>query len=178
MTSRDVTWVYLNNSDAKAALATGSVDAWSTWGSYVGYALLKDKQRKLADATELPAQSGFIVASDKAISTKHALIADFLDRVARGHIWLKSHPDGYAQVLAKQTGLPAEVARFVEPEYETTRVAVDAQLAQEEGTILARYQRAGLIDHVPDLTGAFDASFNQHTGSAGQSPPADHIQGP
>ena len=163
---RDVTWVYLNNSDAKAALATGSIDAWSTWGSYVGYALLKDHQRSLANATELPAQSGFIVASDKAIATKHALIADFLARVAQGHIWIRSHPDGYAQVLSRQTGLPEDVAHFAETEYVTTRVAVDAQLAREEGRILARYRSAGLIDRVPDLSGAFDASFNPSPVSA------------
>ena len=170
LTARDVTWVYLNNSDAKAALATGSIDAWSTWGSYVGYALLKDHQRTLADATELPAQTGFIVASDKAITTKHALIADFLGRVAQGHVWIKSHPDGYAHVLSQQTGLPEDVARFVVTEYATTRVPVDAQLAQEERAILERYRRAGLIEHVPDLSGAFDASFNLPPVSANQTP--------
>lgn len=160
LTSRDVTWVYLSNSDAKAALASGSIDAWATWGSYVGYALLKDHQRSLADATELSAQSGFIVASDNAIATRHALIADFLDRVARAHMWVETHPDSYAQVLSRQTGLPEDVARFVVAEYMTTRVPVDADLAQEEGRILARYQHAGLITHLPDLSGAFDASFD------------------
>jgi len=155
----DVTWVYLNNAEAKGALATGAIDAWSTWGAYVGYALIKDRQRALANARELPAQAGFYAANDKAIATKHALIADFVVRLARARQWAGGHKEQYAAVLARETGLPLDVARFTINDYITAPVPVGDGLQQQERDILNRYKRAAIIDTVPDLTGAFDGSF-------------------
>jgi len=155
----DVTWVYLANAEAKGALASGSIDAWSTWGSYTGYALLKDHQRALGNAHELTAQAGYYAANDHAIATKHALIADFVQRLARARQWAAVHPDDYAAVLARETGLPRDVARFTVNDYITTPVPVGDGLRQEQLDILNRYKAAGIIDKVPDLAGAYDSSF-------------------
>jgi len=35
MTARDVQFAFLQPADARAALAAGSIDAWSTWSQYV-----------------------------------------------------------------------------------------------------------------------------------------------
>ena len=159
--SSDVTWVYLNNGEAKAALASGSIDAWSTWGSYVGIALLEDKERALADAAKLPAETGFLAANDKAIATKRAQLADFLARAARARTWAQTHQEDYARVLAKETGIPLDVARFTVRETVMAVVPVDDGLRGEQLAILERYRRAGVIPSAPDLAGAFDPSFNQ-----------------
>lgn len=155
----DVHWVYLNNAEAKAALASGVVDAWSTWGAYVGYALLRDHERSLANAVDLPPQAGFFAANDKAIANKHDQIADFLQRLARARHWIGDHKDAYAAVLAKETGLPVDVARFTVEDLASDPAPVDDRLTADELAILNRYKAAGIIDRVPDLTGAFDGSF-------------------
>jgi len=62
-------------------------------------------------------------------------------------------------VLSKETGLPLDVARFAVNDDVTEPVPVDDGLRQEQVAILGRYKRAGIIDKVPDLAGAFDASF-------------------
>lgn len=155
----DVTWAYLNNAEAKGALATGSVDAWSTWGAYVGYALIKDHQRVLGDARELSQQALLYAANDPAIATKNARLADFVQRLVRAGQWAATHKDRYAAVLAKETGLPLDVARFTVEDYFSVPVAVGDGLQQQERDILNRYKRAGIIDNVPDLAGAFDPSF-------------------
>ena len=159
----DVTWVYLNNAEAKSALANGSVDAWSTWSAYVGFALVHDHQRALANARELEPEAGFYAANDKAIATKRAQIEDFNARLARAHKWVGTHLDDYAKVLARETGLPLDVAQFTVRSYITAPVPMDDTLRQEEQGILTRYKAAGLIDKVPDLTGAFDSSFSPRT---------------
>ena len=158
--AHDVQWAYLNNAEAKAALAHGSVDGWSTWGSYVGYALLKDHQRALADASELPAGTGFYAANDRAIAGKHALIEDFIQRLSRARKWVAGHKDDYAAVLARETGLPFDVARFTVDQLVTSPVPVNDALKSEQIAILERYRRAGIIDRVPSLDGAFDSSFS------------------
>lgn len=157
----DVTWVYLNNSEAKAALAAGSIDAWSTWGAYVGVAVLKDKDRTIGDARELPAQAGFYAANDAAISTKRAQLQDFLARLSRARIWLATHQRDYARVLSRETGLPEDVALLTVEDLLSAPVPVDDSLQAEQRAILARYHKAGIIPSIPDLNGAFDPSFSK-----------------
>lgn len=160
LSGNDVHWIYLNNGEAKAALASGSIDGWSTWGSYVGIALLEDQERALADATGLEAEAGFYAASDAAIKTKHAHLLDFLKRAARARAWARAHQDEYAKVLADETKIPIEVARFTVRESPYDVVPVTEGLRNELSAIFERYRRAGVVDKVPDLNGAFDTSFN------------------
>jgi len=155
----DVTWTYLNNSEAKAALGTGAIDAWSTWGSYVGNALLHDHARSLADGRELPAQTAFYAATDRAIATKRAQIADLVQRLARARLWARTHQAEYAHVLSRETGLPIDVARFNVAETQMKPVPIDAGVQREQQAILDRYRKAGLIETAPGLDGAFDPSF-------------------
>lgn len=152
----DINWVYFNNGEAKSALASGSVDAWATWGSYVGIALLEDKERALADAAHLDAEAGFYAASDKAIASKHWQLLDFLARIARARSWARSHEEEYAKVLAQETGIPLDVARFTAREYRYEAIPVSQGLQRDLNQIFARYQRAGLMKEAPDLRGAFD----------------------
>ena len=158
----DVRFIYLSNGDAKAALASGQIDAWSTWSSYVGIALLHDHDRALADATGFPPGLGFQVATDSAIANKRAILADFLHRLTLAYIWAEQHPEEHAAVLARETGLPLDVARFTgRPVYKPEPVGPN--IAGEERQLFERYRRAGLISQIPDLNGAFDASFNPKT---------------
>lgn len=162
----DVTWVYLHNGEAKAALASGAIDAWSAWGSYVGIALLEDKDRALADGAKLPAETGFYAASDTAIASKRPQLLDFLKRVARARVWVRTHQDDYARVLSQETGIPYAVARFTVQEQLTQAIPVDDSLRSEQRAILERYRRAGVITTAPDLAGAFDSSFNEAVAAA------------
>lgn len=129
----DVQWVYLNNGESKAALGSGSIDAWSTWGSYVGIAVLEDGDRVLADGTGVTSGVGFYAATDTAIQTKRAILADFVQRVTRARHWALSHPREYARILAKETGLPFNVAFFSISSYLGSSVLIDDALVAEQG---------------------------------------------
>ncbi|WP_313805494.1 ABC transporter substrate-binding protein [Sphingobium sp.] len=159
----DIRWTYLDNSAAKAALESGAIDAWSTWGSYVGIAVTENGDRILADASSLPTQVGFFAASDSAIAGKRQILGDFLARLNRAHHWAAAHPDAYAETLARETGLPLQVARFSIAAYLGTARPIDDALVREQADIFARYQRAGIIPTLPDIRGGYDPSFNATT---------------
>jgi sulfonate transport system substrate-binding protein len=160
MKPSDIEWVYLANGESKAALSTGAIDAWSTWGSYVGIAVVEDKDRVLADATGLPGEVGFYAASDAAIAAKRPLLDDYLRRLARARIWARGHQGEYAAVLAKETGIPIDVARFTVANYLGSPVRIDARVVREQEAIFERYKAAGIIPTVLDVRGGYDPSFN------------------
>lgn len=156
-----VTIVFLDPGQAKAALASGSVDAWSTWGPYVGIATLRDGARILVPGTGLVNSIGFQAAADGAIASKHAILLDFMTRLSKAQLWANAHKDQVAQILAKETGLPPDVALYTVRARGDYRPAVmDAQLVKDEQQALDLYRSAGAVSTARGVDQAFDASFD------------------
>jgi sulfonate transport system substrate-binding protein len=156
----DVQVVFLSPGDAKAALGGGSVDAWSTWGAYIGLETLHGGGRVLADGTGLLNSYGFQASSAPSISAKAPQIADFLHRLTVAQHWEQNHIGDYAKVLARETGLPEDVAietvKFQHPE----TVPITSQVIAEERDTLGHFVTAGVIPAAPRTDGAFDPRFN------------------
>lgn len=161
---RKVQFVYLSNGDAKAALAAGSIDAWSTWATYVGIAV-QDGDRVLADAVGLaePGRvAGFHAASKRAVAEKTPLLRDFLRRYIQAREWARSHGDAYAAALAEETGVSLAVARYSTSAITTAEFSpIDASVLEEQRKTFERYLRAGVIDRVPSLSAeGYSTAFN------------------
>ncbi len=156
----DVTIVFLSPGDAKAALSAGSIDAWSTWGSYVALATMHDHARIIADNRGLMHGVAFEAATETAISGKRVQLQDFLHRLAQAERWGAIHPDIYAQALAKDTGLPLDVAQATVRRARVSPAPIDAAIEAEEHDTLAHFQAAGVIVTPPDVHAALDPSFN------------------
>jgi sulfonate transport system substrate-binding protein len=155
----DVTIVFLAPSDAKAAFATGAVDAWSAWAPYLPLAL-RDGARVLTDGRGLLTGYGFEAASAPALAAKRALLEDYLNRLARAERWGLAHRADYAQALAKETGLDPDIAlRTVELNARAPAV-IDERVLREEREVLRRFRQSGAIAGAPELPAAFDTSFN------------------
>jgi sulfonate transport system substrate-binding protein len=157
---KDVTVVFLSPGDAKAAFSSGSVDAWVTWGSYIGLAQLHDRTRIIADGQGLLSGIGFEAANDAAITAKHAALADFLRRLAQAQRWEATHKVEYAAVLAKETGLPGDVALYTVSKARGVPTPIDASILSEERETLDHYAKGDVIASAPNIEGAFDTSFN------------------
>jgi sulfonate transport system substrate-binding protein len=156
----DVTVVYLAPGDAKAAMASGSVDAWATWGSYIDLAITRDHARILIDSRGYLSGIAFEAANEHAIATKRAQLDDFLHRLARAQVWAKDHEDLYAHALAIDTGLPLDIAQATVVRERRLAVPIDAAVEAEEVDTLAHFRAAGVIDKPIDVHAALDPSFN------------------
>ncbi|HEX7819075.1 MAG TPA: ABC transporter substrate-binding protein [Sphingobium sp.] len=145
---------YLSPSDAKAALQSGAVDAWSVWVPYITLAL-SEGYRVLVDGKSLLAGAGFDVASDAAIAGKRELLKDFVAREAAALEWAKAHVDDYAKVLSRETGLPFGIAR--EMSIRNARVAVPftPSLIAEQQTVVDTFRAAGEIKATRSIKDAF-----------------------
>ncbi|MGF6820787.1 ABC transporter substrate-binding protein [Paraburkholderia atlantica] len=155
----DVSLRFMQPADAKAALTSGNVDAWSTWDPYVALAEQRDHDRSIANGVNLSSGLSFQAATETSIKDKHAEIADFLKRVAAGQRWALSHPDEVAAMQSKVTGLPPEVLKTVYQRAQLHPVVIDDGLIAEQQKTADLYHRADVIKTPLDVTKSFDRQF-------------------
>jgi len=156
----DVTISFLSPGDAKAAFSGGEIDAWATWGPYVHIAVRDDGARVLTDGRGVLSGLGFQAANVDAIPAKRGEFADFLHRLSRAQRWSDGHKDALARVMARETGLDEQIARLTVETGRGQPVPIDAAVIAEERRVLERFHAAGAIAASPDITPAFDTSFN------------------
>ena len=140
----EVKITFLSPGDTKAAFDTGSIDAWAAWSPYVPTALAAGA-RIVADGASLFNAYAFDVANAGSVQEKRAYLADFVKREAQAYVWAKTHPRDYAQVLARDTGMPFDIALYHVEHQPLARVSIDDALKAEERGVVTRFRKAGAL---------------------------------
>jgi sulfonate transport system substrate-binding protein len=148
--------------DAKSALESGNVDAWSTWDPYVALGELRDKNRSVANGVGLSSGLSFQAATDASLATKRAQIDDFVHRVAEGQRWALTHPDEVAAIQSRVTHLPVDVLKVVYQRAQLKPISIDKAVITEQQRTADLYVRAGVIKTTLDVTPSFDPQFTAH----------------
>lgn len=155
----DATFAPLGPVEAKLALLAGSIDGWAVWDPYVSFAILKDNARVVADGQGLTPTITFIVASDQAIATKRAAVADFLKRLNRARLWSLDHIPEYAKSTSELTKLPEDVLARAYSAQRTSPIVIDNAIVQEFQEAADRATRYGIVAKQVDVSKAVDRSF-------------------
>lgn len=149
---------FLPPGDAKAAFDSGAIDAWATWTPYTNVAI-KEGARAVVDARDYGLPLYIDIAHADSIEPKRALLADFLKREAKAVAWARGHPEAFAQVLAKETGLPLDIARASFERSNRISQPIDGRIIAHEQAITTRFERAGLVPRERSVSQAFDTNF-------------------
>jgi sulfonate transport system substrate-binding protein len=105
----DIRQANLSPTDARAALESGSVDAWVIWDPFYADAQLNLKARVLADASGLVDDLVFYL-STRPFAEKHGRILEtVIDEIEKTDQWMQAHPVDAARQLADATGLPLNI---------------------------------------------------------------------
>ncbi|MFC8125574.1 ABC transporter substrate-binding protein [Streptomyces sp. NPDC057302] len=160
----DVKVKYLQPADALAAFTSGKVDAWSVWDPYTSQVLEGKQGRVLTDGDGLVNGLNFQVAAPDALQDKKkaAAVDDYLRRLRKAQAWVYDHPEAWAKVWAKDTGLPYEVALAAVKRSNGTRVpvAVDKNVVTSEQEIADTFTDQKLIPRRIDFGDFVDTRFN------------------
>ena len=157
--TEDATFAPLGPVDAKVALLAGSIDGWAVWEPYVSYAKLKDGARVVADGEGLTPTITFIVASNSAIATKRAAVADLVQRLDKARLWSLDHLGEYAKSTAELTRLPEDVLLAAYTAQRTSPIAIDEDIVREVQAASDRATRYGILSKTLDVSKAVDRSF-------------------
>ncbi|MEV7829718.1 ABC transporter substrate-binding protein [Streptomyces subrutilus] len=159
----DVTVNFLQPADALAAFNSGAVDAWAVWDPYTSQ-VLRTGARVLTSGEGVVNGLGFQVASPAALQDagKSKAIGDYLTRLQRAQDWVFKHPEEWAKVWAKETGLPYEVAFDAVKRSNGTRVtvAVDDTAVASEQKIADTFTELKLIPGKVVFRDFVDTRFN------------------
>ena len=156
-----VKFAFLLPAEAKVALQSGAVDAWSTWGVFVAQAMLIDTYRQIVDGSNgLLSGLGYVIAHDSAIASKRGAIGDIVARTARARAWAVAHADDYARDLAGIIGVSFDVAKRTHETAPPLPVPIDATVIADQQRTADLYADAGLITRRVDVARFFDSSFN------------------
>jgi sulfonate transport system substrate-binding protein len=88
------------------------------------------------------------------------MLRDFLTRLAKASRWEGDHKAEFAAVLARETGLPSDVALFTVSLARGAPTPIDASIVAEEHDTMNHFVKAGVIPTAPNIDGAFDPAFN------------------
>jgi sulfonate transport system substrate-binding protein len=159
-TKADLTVVFLQPADAKAALANGAIDAWSTWEPYTSQVEILDGGRRVASAAGLLAGQTYLAATAAAIKTKRPILEDYVRRFAAARLWEAAHNAAYAKTWSALMGLDARVPAQWFARAGDRIVPTDDAAYRNEQVVIDLYTDAGLIRQTVKAADAFDPSFN------------------
>ncbi|MYV55798.1 ABC transporter substrate-binding protein [Streptomyces sp. SID3212] len=154
LTPDDIKVTLLQPADALAAFTSGKVDAWAVWDPYTSQVLRGGKGRVLTTGRGVVNGLNFQVAAPAALQDKEKeqAIDDFVTRLRRAQDWVFEHPEEWAKVWAKDTGLPYDVALDAVKRSYGTRVPV----ALDEAAIASEQEIADSFAELELIPGRFD----------------------
>ena len=168
LTKSDVSLSFLLPAEAKAALTSGSLDAWSTWEPYTSQLVLSGEARIVRDGRGITPGLGFQAAHVEAIRTKRGELEDFVRRLAKARVWESANREAYAATWAKLIGLPKEIPLRWFSGANTRPVPIDADVVAAEQRTIDLYFRNGLITKPIKAADVLDPSFNKAVLSGAQ----------
>ncbi|MES2175507.1 MAG: ABC transporter substrate-binding protein [Pseudomonadota bacterium] len=154
MSPDSVIFTWLSPGDTRAAFASRTIDAWACWTPYTSTAIAEGA-RVVADGQNLIHGYAFEVANERSIARKRAILADFLKREAKALDWAARHPDAYAKVLAKETGLPFDIALTMVRKNSRRTVPITSSVVQDQNIVLDTFRQSGEIKTSRSLDEAF-----------------------
>ncbi len=160
--------VFLQPADCAAALASGSVDAWSTWEPYVAQQEVIAGARRVADGRGITPGLSFQAARTEAIAARHEELGELVRRLSLARAWANTHVSDYAHTWSHMMNVPEPVAQLWFSRAQTRVVPIDDRVVADEQGTIDLYAAAGLMAGHVTAEAILDRSFNASVpGTAG-----------
>jgi len=142
----DVETVYLSPADARAALDSGSIDAWAIWDPFLAAAETSGLALKVADGRGLVAGREFYLASRPWLETAPELANIVLAALKRVGGWADEEQAKVRDLLVKETGISEAAISLAESRRERyALVPITDDVIAEQQSLADRYQNLGLL---------------------------------
>jgi sulfonate transport system substrate-binding protein len=111
LSNDDVELVHLQHADGRTALERGDVDAWAGLDPLLAASQLQAGSQLLYRNIEF--NSYGVISVTEKFATEHAdTVVQVIQAYEQARTWAREHPDDLAALLAKESGLPLDVAKL------------------------------------------------------------------
>jgi sulfonate transport system substrate-binding protein len=157
----DLRLAFLLPADARPALLSGSVDAWSTWEPYTSQLETAGVGRVVKDGRGITPGLSFQVARTSAIAEKRAALEDFVARLAKARVWGTANADAFAAAWSGLMSIPKEVPLAWFTRADIRPVLIDDEVTADAQRTIDLYFRSKLIPNRVEAASVIDRSFNE-----------------
>ncbi|WP_434775538.1 sulfonate ABC transporter substrate-binding protein [Pseudomonas oryzihabitans] len=152
---KDIQPVYLPPADARAAFASGSVDAWVVWDPYLAALQQSQPVRVLADYKGLLHANSFYEGSRRFADAHPEAIRLLLAELAKAGAWANAHKPEVSRILAAQIGLPEAVIATWQARTRYGATALTPEIIAVQQQTADIFYAQGLIPRPVDVSQAF-----------------------
>jgi sulfonate transport system substrate-binding protein len=103
----DITPVFLQPADARAAFEKGSIDAWVIWEPYLSAAKVQLKAKIIAP--NLKPNTWYYLAAKKFTDENPELITALINNIIKADEEITKNTNEFAKMISQLTGLPEEI---------------------------------------------------------------------
>ena len=153
LSMRDIQPIYLGPSEARAAFAGGSVDAWVVWDPYLAAAQKAYPVRVLTDYTGLLQANGFYLTSRAFVTSAPAAVATLMEQIRAAGQWVTAHPKEMVTMLAPQVGVTPDVIETWMKRGRAGAIPVDAAIVANQQKVADLFYQEKLIPKPVTIAG-------------------------
>jgi sulfonate transport system substrate-binding protein len=148
LTFSDIKPAYLQPSDARAALESGSIDAWAIWDPFFAAAELEGNGRVIANGAGFNGHREYYFARKEFLTAHPEILDPLLTALVEIGVKAKQDPKGTADFLAAKLGIsPAVMERSEYRKQRYNARPLDSGIIQEQQEAANTFLRLGLIPH-------------------------------
>ncbi|HCV75696.1 aliphatic sulfonate ABC transporter substrate-binding protein [Pseudomonas oryzihabitans] len=151
---KDIQPVYLPPADARAAFASGAVDAWVVWDPYLAAIQQSQSVRIFADYQGLLHANSFYEGSRRFADAHPQAIRLLLAELARAGAWANTHKPEVTRILAEQIGLPEAVIAAWQARTGYGATALTQEIIATQQRTADIFKAQGLIPRAVDVSQA------------------------
>lgn len=151
MKPSDVQLRFLQPSDAAAAFARSSVDAWAIWDPYYAIVQQTPGVRLLTNGVGIAPSNNFFFARRTYAQDNPAVIARLVEEINGASEWAKAHPADLAAVMTAVTGVEPHAEAVAAARGSYNAVPMTADISAQEQAIADRFTALRIIPSTIDI---------------------------
>lgn len=136
---------FLPPADARAAFASGAIDAWAIWDPFQASAEQAMEARVLADAEGLAPNYQFYLGDRSFVAAHPEAVAALIATIREIGDWIIASPAEVAAELAPTTGIPAEALELAISRQSFGVAPLTDQVIADQQAVADTFQSLGLL---------------------------------
>lgn len=141
----EIETAFLPPADARAAFASGAIDAWAIWDPFQASAEQTLGARVLTDAAGLAPNYQFYLGERSFVTAHPEVVEALIASIEEISHWIVADPAAVAAELAPSTGIPVDALKLAISRQSFGVAPLDEQVIADQQAVADAFQELGLL---------------------------------